>query len=89
METTVVYWGYLGIMEKKMETTVVYWGYVCIGLMKSRDDRTLLRDQGLVVLLHGAHLDPGRDQILGSHTGLDRFPCGSLGGFPYVGMPVC
>ena len=22
METTVVYWGYIGIMEKKMETTI-------------------------------------------------------------------
>ena len=26
METTIVYWGYTGIMEKKMETTTVYWG---------------------------------------------------------------
>ena len=25
METTIVYWGYIGIMEKKMETTIVYW----------------------------------------------------------------
>ena len=24
METTVVYWGYIGIMENDMETTVVY-----------------------------------------------------------------
>ena len=24
---TIVYWGYMGIMEKKMETTIVYWGY--------------------------------------------------------------
>ena len=22
METTIVYWGYIGIMEKKMETTI-------------------------------------------------------------------
>ena len=22
-----VYWGNIGIMEKKMETTIVYWGY--------------------------------------------------------------
>ena len=27
METTVLYRGYMGIMEKKMETTVLYWGY--------------------------------------------------------------
>ena len=25
METTIVYWGYIGIMEKRMETTIVYW----------------------------------------------------------------
>ena len=24
METTIVHWGYIGIMEKKMETTMVY-----------------------------------------------------------------
>ena len=24
METTIVYWGYIGIMEKKMETTIYY-----------------------------------------------------------------
>ena len=23
METTIVYWGYVGIMEKKMETTIL------------------------------------------------------------------
>ena len=23
--TTIVYWGFIGIMEKKMETTIVYW----------------------------------------------------------------
>ena len=23
METTIVYWGYMGMMEKKMETTVL------------------------------------------------------------------
>ena len=30
MATTVVYWGYVGIMENNMETTIVYWGYVGI-----------------------------------------------------------
>ena len=29
METTIVYWGYIGIMEKNMETTIVYWGLYC------------------------------------------------------------
>ena len=23
-----LYWGYMGIMEKKMETAMVYWGYI-------------------------------------------------------------
>ena len=27
METTIVYWDYVRIMEKKMETAIVYWGY--------------------------------------------------------------
>ena len=27
METTIVSWGYMGILEKKMEPTIVYWGY--------------------------------------------------------------
>ena len=26
METTIVYWGYIGIMEKQMETTIM--GYI-------------------------------------------------------------
>ena len=57
METTIVYWGYTGIMEKKMETSVVYWGY--IGVMEKkmetsvvsglyRDNLTLLWYVGVV-----------------------------------------
>ena len=46
METTIVrsgiYWGYTGIMEKKMETTIVrsgiYWGY--IGIMEKKMETT-------------------------------------------------
>ena len=30
IETTIVYWGFIGIMEKKMETTIVYWGFIGI-----------------------------------------------------------
>ena len=33
MQTTIVYWGYAGMMEKKMESTIVYWGYV--GIMEN------------------------------------------------------
>ena len=32
METTEVFWGFIGMMENRMETTVVYWGLV--GIMK-------------------------------------------------------
>ena len=32
METTIVYRGYIGIMEKKMETTIVYWGLAGFGV---------------------------------------------------------
>ena len=39
METTIVYWGYLGIMEKRMETTIVYWGY--LGIMEKRMETTI------------------------------------------------
>ena len=30
METTMVYWGSIGIMESKMEATMVYWDYIGI-----------------------------------------------------------
>ena len=35
METTVVYWGYIGIMEKKMEATILgsYRGYIYIYML--------------------------------------------------------
>ena len=42
METTIVCWGYIGIMEKKMETTIVYWGYKGIKKMET----TILRNRG-------------------------------------------
>ena len=38
METTALYRGYIGIMEKKMETTVLYWG--CIGIMEKKRETT-------------------------------------------------
>ena len=40
METTIVYWGYIGIMEKKMETTIVYWGYMRI--MEKKMETTIV-----------------------------------------------
>ena len=40
LETTIIYWGYIGIMEKRMETTIVYWGY--IGIMEKRMETTIV-----------------------------------------------
>ena len=34
MEKTILYSGYIGIMEKKLETTIVYSGY--IGIMEKK-----------------------------------------------------
>ena len=39
MEATVVYWGYIGIMENKMEATIVYWGH--IGIMEKKMETTI------------------------------------------------
>ena len=51
METTIVHWGYIGIMEKKMETTIACWGYVGIMvIMEKKMEATLglqLEKEGL------------------------------------------
>ena len=55
METTIEYWGYIGIMEKKMETTIEYWGY--IGIMEKKMETTInLRYDDLIreLTLHGS-----------------------------------
>ena len=31
METTIIYWGYIGVVEKNMETTILDWS--SIGIM--------------------------------------------------------
>ena len=46
METTILYWGYMGyigIMEHKMETTILYWGYMgYIGILENKMEPTIL-----------------------------------------------
>ena len=48
METTLISWGYigviLGIMEKKMETTLISWGYigVILGIMEKKMETTIV-----------------------------------------------
>ena len=39
-----LYWGYRGIMEKKMETAIVYWVY--IGIMGKKLETTIM---GLII----------------------------------------
>ena len=53
METTIVYRGYIGIMEKKMETTIIYWVIIgiIIGILLLRP----LNEGGLLIMgLHYA-----------------------------------
>ena len=40
MQTTVVHWGYMGIMAKKMEASTVYWGY--IGIMEKKKENIVM-----------------------------------------------
>ena len=66
METTIVYWGYIGIMAKKMETTIVYWGY--IGIMEKKME-TIVVCWGYIGVMCGlssqGHFDnPGVHLIL-------------------------
>ena len=48
-----VYWGYLGIMEKKMETTIVYWGY--LGIMEKKMEASTV---SMSMLQSGFHFFP-------------------------------
>ena len=41
METIIVYWGSIGIMEKKMETIIVCWG--SIGIMEKKMQTTIFK----------------------------------------------
>ena len=45
METTIVYWGYIGIMEKTLKTTMVSLGYIGI-----REDKMEYLLQGIMTL---------------------------------------
>ena len=49
METTTVYWGYIGIMEKKMETTGAYGGYIGITYWVGEEDRAMACGYGCLI----------------------------------------
>ena len=46
METTIVHWAYIGIMEKKMETTILYLGH--IGIMEKNMETTIMGYIGVI-----------------------------------------
>ena len=54
MEITIVHWGYIALMEKKMATTIVYWGH--IGIMENKMETTVLH--GLTLNLKPSTLNP-------------------------------
>ena len=55
METTIVYWGYIGIMEKKTETTMAYWGYVGILEMKMETTTVYWGSTGIIKKENGSY----------------------------------
>ena len=57
--THLVYWGYVGIVEKKMETLIVHWG--CIRIMEKKMETTIMVVT-IIVILH--NLSRGRDPSL-------------------------
>ena len=58
IETTIVYWGNIGILENRMETTIVYWGY--IGIMEKRMETPILYRDYVEVIL-GLCRDNGKE----------------------------
>ena len=51
METTIVYWGYIGVMETKLETSTVYWDWDYVVAMEKKMENYysisgLYRDNG-------------------------------------------
>ena len=68
METTVVYWGYIGRMENKMETTIVYRDYIgimenCFGVPTLLALRNALGPRPLSVNPQDGTLDPLKDLL--------------------------
>ena len=51
METTIVYWNYIGITEKKMETTIVTWNHM----------GTMEKESGNYCSILGLYRDNGQE----------------------------
>ena len=70
METTIVYWAYIGIMEKNMETTILYRGTT--GKMDKNMDTTI-EGSGFTVMEFrasglGFHSRPSNLEVLKGRT---------------------
>ena len=61
METTIVYLGYIEIMEKKMETAAVYFGY--IGIIKEYREEPVARGRGCLRASPGAETQKTQPKI--------------------------
>ena len=53
METTIIYKGYIGIMEKQMETTIVYRGY--IGIREKQMETTMIHEYVIFRISRSLH----------------------------------
>ena len=65
----IVYWGCIGITEKKTETTIVYWGYTGIIEKKMETTRvywgyTGIMENGNYYSILGIHRDNGKWKLL-------------------------
>ena len=79
METTIVYWGYFGIMEKKMEITIM--GYIGIlgvyiggilGIMEKNMEITIMGYIGIILGLYRGYIgDNGKEN--GNYYGLINY----------------
>ena len=58
METTIVYWGSIGIIENKMEATIGYWGY--IGIMEKKMETTIMVYIGIIGYILALFWDNGK-----------------------------
>ena len=80
METTIVYWGYigviLGIMENKMETTIVYWGYigVILGIMENKMETTIVY-WGYIGVILSSEPKTTRQTGMGATLSAHRMTC--------------
>ena len=78
METTIVFWFYIQLVEKKLETTIIYWGI--IGIMEKKMETAIvywdyisIMGKKMETTIWGLHLE-----IQGMKTVSGGLPCHPL-----------